>query len=68
MPWKELPVFLENTRQIFGWMRGLSFVEAGELWKCNGADGFSDVECFDRLEYTFREELSDESEYVFAKR
>lgn len=35
LPWKELPVFLENTRQILGWMRGLSFAEAGELWKCN---------------------------------
>lgn len=27
-----------------------------------------DMQAFDRLEYTFREELSDESEYVFVKR
>lgn len=35
LPWNELPVFLETTRQIMDWMRELSLSDARELWKCN---------------------------------
>ena len=30
-----LPVFLEKTEQLMGWMRRLSLAEAKALWKCN---------------------------------
>lgn len=35
LPWSELPVFLETTRQIMNRMKELSLAEARELWKCN---------------------------------
>lgn len=35
LPWNELPVFVETTRQILDWMRELSPSDARELWKCN---------------------------------
>jgi len=35
LSWSELPVFLDTTRQIMDWMRGLTLAESRELWKCN---------------------------------
>lgn len=34
-PFKDMPVFLDETGQIMRWMQGLSFTEAKELWRCN---------------------------------
>ncbi|MGN0484484.1 MAG: peroxide stress protein YaaA [Lachnospiraceae bacterium] len=35
LPWQDLPVFLEDTKQIADWLRSLSLEEARDLWKCN---------------------------------
>ena len=29
------PVFLEKTKQLLEYLKGLSYEEAKELWKCN---------------------------------
>jgi cytoplasmic iron level regulating protein YaaA (DUF328/UPF0246 family) len=32
---KEIPVFLEQTKEILAWMRSLSWETSQKLWKCN---------------------------------
>ena len=35
LAYRSVPVFLEETEELLEWMRGLSYTEAKELWKCN---------------------------------
>lgn len=35
LPWQDLPVYLEKTKQILRWMQSLGMEEAKALWRCN---------------------------------
>ena len=35
LPWRDKPVFLEKTQILMEYLKGLSYGEARDLWKCN---------------------------------
>lgn len=50
MEWRGLPVFLEQAEEIRDYMRGLSYSEAKELWKCNDRIAQLNYERFARMD------------------
>ena len=42
--WRELPVFLPQTEQLFSRLKGLSYDELKALWKCNDSIAAQNVE------------------------
>lgn len=62
---REMPVFLK-------WIRALSYVDAQKLWDCGDKIAEENYRRFQNMDldwsgYSFREDLSTEQEYVFAK-
>lgn len=48
IPWKEFPVFLEDTEKLCGKLQSMSYEELKKLWKCNDQIAEQNVE---RLRY-----------------
>ncbi len=54
------------------WIRALSYVDAQKLWDCGDKIAEENYRRFQNMDldwsgYSFREDLSTEQEYVFAK-
>ncbi|SHJ90450.1 hypothetical protein SAMN02745248_01260 [Hathewaya proteolytica DSM 3090] len=52
LEFKNLPVFLEDTRQTMEWMKSLSMNEAKELWGCNEKIAKQNYERFQNMNLT----------------
>lgn len=50
LEWRSTPVFLDEARQLMEWMRGLTFSQAKELWKCNEKIARQNYERFQRMD------------------
>ena len=50
LPWRELPVFLEQAERILAVLRGMSYGQLKQLWRCSDAIARLNVERLEHLD------------------